>query len=1015
MLERIALLISLLLASQVTAQQPVSFNRDIRRILSDKCYACHGPDERHRQADLRLDVRESAVAIRDGHAAITPGHPETSDLVSRILSQDPDTRMPPPDQGKQLTNSEIELLRQWVSQGAPYAGHWSFLPLGNVTQPTVKTMRAVRNGVDAFVVQRLEEQGLTPSAEADKSTLIRRLYLDLIGLLPPPEEVTEFLLDHRSSAYEELVERLLKSPHYGERWGRHWLDQARYADSNGYTIDGERFMWPYRDWVIKAFNNDMPFDQFTIEQLAGDLLPNPTREQILATGFHRNTLINQEGGTDPEQFRIEAVMDRLSTTGAVWMGLTIGCAQCHTHKFDPISQREYYQMFAFFNHATDVNDVGPTLDVHPGELFVEPVDQDKLAALQQASTELDQLQSQRADRQKAWEATELANTSPRKSPETLEWTTLKISRAQGESATFTTLKDDSVLATPGVPREIYVIEAAPLPAGTVVGSIQLRVMPHESLPQHGPGLASNGNFVLTAFEAYLGDERLPLVSASASRASLGHAAAALIDDNSTTAWQSDVDATSTDDSQREYTAWVSPANSITTDGRPLKFLLRHELNNDYNIGRLQLSVSSVPVDAGSDAGFMSALRTPADTRTKDQEQILAAAFALVDTFSKEAQARVNSFRTQLKLRPAVKSMVMQELPSRRATYLLTRGDFLRPDKEGGTIEPDVLQILPKMDPVKIHDHPTRLELARWLVRADNPLTPRVTVNRIWMHYFGRGLVETENDFGSQGSPPTHPELLDWLATQFIAHGWSQKAIHRLIVTSATYRQSSHHRAELDAIDPLNVLLARQNRIRLDAEIVRDVALVASGKLNETIGGPSVQPPQPDGVYSFTQNRKEWRVATGNDRYRRAIYTKFYRSAPYPTLTTFDSPDFQSVCTRRARSNTPLQALTLSNDEAMYEFAQGFADRILENPLVNSGNERIDDGIRFAYMVAYARPPSPPEMNAARNFLQQQSNGVATDAIATTAEPTTGVNATQESAWTALARALINTDEFITRE
>ncbi|MDA1180084.1 MAG: DUF1549 and DUF1553 domain-containing protein, partial [Planctomycetota bacterium] len=856
-----------------------------------------------------------------------------------------------------------------------------------------------------FVVQRLEEHGLTPSPEADKSTLIRRLYLDLVGLLPPPEDVTEFLLDHRSTAYNELVERLLKSPHYGERWGRHWLDQARYADSNGYTIDGERFMWPYRDWVIKALNLDMPFDQFTIEQLAGDLLPHPTREQILATGFHRNTLINQEGGTDPEQFRIETVMDRVSTTGAVWMGLTVACAQCHTHKFDPISQREYYQMLAFFNHGADVNNVGPTIDVHPGELFADSVDLDRLTELQRASNDVDQLESQRIERQRAWEATQLAHTLPRQAPETLAWTTLKISQAKGESATFKTLPDDSVIATPGVPREIYVIETVPLPAGTTVASIQLRVMPDESLPQHGPGLASNGNFVLTALEAYLGDERLSLVSASASRAPVTHPAIALIDDNPGTAWKSEVDTSSTDDSQREYTAWVSPANPVTTNGRPLKFLLKHELNNDYNIGRLQLSISSVPVDAGSDVGFMSALRTPTDKRTKEQEQILTAAFASVDTVWKEAKARVERFRTELQLGPAVKSMVMQELPSRRATYLLTRGDFLQPDREGGTIEPDVFQILPKMDPVQSPDRPTRLDLARWLVRADNPLTPRVTVNRMWMHYFGRGLVETENDFGSQGSPPTHPELLDWLASQFIAESWSQKAIHRLIVTSATYRQSSYHRAELEAIDPLNLLLARQNRVRLDAEIVRDVALVASGKFNPTIGGPSVQPPQPEGVYSFTQNRKEWRVATGDDRYRRAMYTKFYRSAPYPTLTTFDSPDFQSVCTRRARSNTPLQALTLSNDEAMYEFAQGFADRILANIPEASDKDRTDDGIRLAYLVAYARPPNRPELNTARDFLQQQQwNAAATE-----------LTATQKAAWTALARALINTDEFITRE
>ena len=997
----------------------VRFNRDIRPILSDNCFACHGPDEKHRQARLRLDLGgESPV--------IVPGDPDASELIARITASDDSERMPPAETGKRLTKSEIDRLRHWIQEGANYEAHWSFMPLATADPPEIsagdRRTRQPLNGIDNFIWQRLGEQRLVPSPAADKSTLIRRVYLDLIGLLPSAEEVEQFVHDDRPEAYNELVDRLLKNRHYGERWGRHWLDQARYADSHGYTIDGERVMWPYRDWVIQALNHDMPFDQFTIEQLAGDLLPGGTKQQRIATGFHRNTLINQEGGTDDEQFRVEAVMDRVSTTGAVWLGLTIGCAQCHSHKFDPISHREYYAFYAFFNHGSDVNNVGPTVEIHEGELFLEQPDSDQLRDLNAAVAETERLRRARDERQRVWEASLLAGASDQRTPDQLAWTPLEPDRLSAAEAQFTLLDDHSVLATQGILRETYVVETKPLPPDAVIGSFQLRMIPHESLPQNGPGLAGNGNFVLSAVEVFLGDERLPLVFASATHAQPGYPSAALIDDDPGTGWSINVAAGSTVKMNSEHIAWLALGRAVAAEGKRLKIILRHELNNHYNVGRFQLSWSSEVAEGTADASLLEALRIPVEDRTPEQRKDIAAAFSAVDTVYKEARGRVDVLRRRLGLGPAAESMVMQELPERRDTYLLVRGDFLRPDKAGGAIEPGVPEVLPPLADDPSARPRNRLDLARWLVASNNPLTPRVTVNRIWMHYFGHGLVETENDFGRQGSPPTHPELLDWLARQFIERGWSLKELHRLIVTSATYRQASLARPDAAAVDPLNRLLARQNRLRLDAEIVRDAALSASGKLSPKMGGPSVRPPQPDGVYAFTQNRKNWPTDTGENRYRRGIYTMFYRSAPYPTLITFDSPDFQRVCTQRARSNTPLQALTMANDPAIFELAQGMAHRVLDEsrllPLLSaSGSANTDTRLDRLFLMAYSRWPKDEERKAVDTFLNGQRKFFRTnhDAAAAVAGESDVADPAELAAWTTVARAILNTDEFITRE
>jgi hypothetical protein len=988
----------------------VRFNRDVRPILSDRCFACHGPDAGHREADLRLDQPHTPDA--DGRV-IVAGDPDASELISRITAADESLRMPPAESGKPLTTAEVNTLRQWIREGAEYEGHWAFLPLSKAAPPELGAadppQPQPRNGIDRFVQRALQRRSLSQSPEADRATLIRRLSLDLVGLLPEPEEVTQFLNDDRDDAYERLVNRLLASPHYGERWGRHWLDQARYADSHGYTIDGERVMWPYRDWVIHALNEDMPFDQFTIEQLAGDLLPDATLAQRVATGFHRNTLINQEGGTDPEQFRVEATIDRTNTTGAVWLGLTLGCAQCHTHKFDPISQREYYQFYAFFNHCVDVNNVGPTVEVHQGELFLDEVDPTLLEELQAATAAVKQLEAGKQQRQAVWEASLQQNASDRRAPQQLSWTVLQPDTVTAEQAAFQILNDGSVLATQGVLREIYRFESVTLPADAMLGSLQLEVLPDPSLPKNGPGLAGNGNFVLTSVDVFLGDEPLALNAASSTHSQSGYPSSALIDGDPGTGWAINVSGKSSVTMNSRHTAWLALERAVAAGGRPLRIVMKHELNNNYNVGRFRFSYSSDVPDASADPALLAALQTPRAQRTREQSRDLSTAFAAVDSEYRSARTRVDNLRRRIGLGAAARTMVLQELQNPRPTWLLTRGDFLRPDKHAGQIQPGVLACLPPLPPVDDGERYTRLDLARWLVADTNPITPRVFVNRVWMRYFGRGLVETENDFGSQGSLPTHPELLDWLARQLIEQNWSQKSLHRLIVTSHTYRQSSRARDDLKQLDPLNLLLARQNRLRLDAEIVRDVALSASGALNPAIGGPGVFPPQPDGVYSFTQNRKNWRTNDNEDRFRRGMYTMFYRSAPYPALTTFDAPDFQSVCTRRARSNTPLQALTMANDTTMFELARELATRVI--------SEADNDATRLdrLYMICFSRMPSAKESMVLQDYLAQQRQSFI-DRPATLAA-VTGESAGDSDlgAWIAVSRVVMNTDEFITRE
>lgn len=1000
----------------VSGAETVDFSREIEPLLSKRCWDCHGPDKQ--KGGLRLDHRQGLLTGGDSGAAIVEGKGGESRLIRRVLAADgEDKRMPP--KGAPLTSAEVSLLRRWIDAGAEFpvgasvettrSEHWAFQPIHPVDPPAVGDPSFVRNPIDQFILARLEREGLTPSPEADRHTLIRRAYLDLIGLPPSIAEVDAFVEDQTPGAFKRVVDSLLDNPHYGERWGRHWLDQARFADSHGYTFDNPRTMWPYRDWVIEALNDDMPFDRFTIEQLAGDLLPNPTVDQLVATGFHRNTLIAQEGGTDNEQFRVESVVDRANTTGAVWLGLTVGCAQCHTHKFDPITQREYYELYAFFNTTEDVNNTGPTVRLRPAGH--ESMAREIAARLTAASARLSEYDGVHAKEQAAWESSFLE-----REPSGEAWRRLNPHefRTVGK-ADIRKLEDKSLLVGPKhPPKDNYIVRAgSDLKTATAV---RLDVLTDESLPKKGPGLAGNGNFVLTEFELKVGERTVKFNRAIGDHAQPKFSVDYLIDGDPETAWAINVDRTSKKKMNEPHWAYFVPDSPIEIGGETLEFTLRHEnpRNKNYLVGRFALSLTDAPAElltSSDPKALLAALKTPAAKRTKAQAELLKTEFRNQDAGRRALAAAVDQATAEKKKHDAVgvATMVMREMPKPRDTRVHIRGDFLR---KGDPVRPGTPAVLPAM--LAPPEDRSRLHLARWLVRDDNPLTARVAVNRVWMHHFGKGLVRTDNDFGTQGTPPTHPELLDWLASEFMRRGWSMKELHRLILTSATYRQSSNARPDLTKADPGNKWLGRQSRLRVDAEIVRDLALGASGKLSHKIGGPSVHPPQPGGVYNFTQVKKKWDVSPGEDKYRRTMYTFFYRSALFPMLATFDTPDLSQVCTARIRSNTPLQSLTLANDEGIFELAQALASRTLREA---RGAEK--ERMTHLFRLAMARPPDAGEQERLLGFYNAQLKDFESDVASASkiaGEAGDGAeNYAQAAAWTSTARAIINLDEFITRE
>jgi len=1002
---------SLSLAPFTQAGEPVDFERQIRPLLTARCTECHGAEKQ--ESGLQLDQGSLLLTGGNSGPAVVPGKSAESLLVEAISGGgELISKMPP--EGERLSEAEVTLVKRWIDEGAKVPptpavapvrrknDHWSFQPRAKVSPPAVRDAAWPRNGIDHFVLSRLEAANLTPSPEADRVTLIRRLSFDLLGLPPSVAEVDAFLADSSPLAYERLVDRLLASPHYGERWGRHWLDIAHYADSNGYTIDGARSIWKYRDWVIAALNRDMPFDRFAIEQLAGDLLPNSSLDQQIATGFHRNTLVNEEGGTDPEQFRVEAVVDRVSTTGVAFLGLTLGCARCHDHKYDPISQREFYQLFAVFNNADE-----PALQVPSDQQAKE---MPALAAeIAQAEKRLAEVDTNAGTRQAEWEKRFAGRTE-------LAWTTLDIEATSASGLTFTRLDDQSLLVSGNIPDSATYQLIAPLPIADIT-AVRLEVITHDTLPGKGPGLADNGNFVLNelvagvtpAVSGEAAAQPLKFNEAWADHSGNGGEVALAIDGKSASGWN--ISAPKDANVRRTAIFFVDPA-SKSPNGRLSLSLEQVYHKPRYLIGRLRISVTSAPRDViRLPAAVREALAVPPAERSIEQLAAIKAEFQTIDPERVPLATRIAELKQNYKqMASAVTTtLVLREREQPRSTFIHVRGDFLHP---GAAVSPAVPAALPDWTPRSAR--PDRLDFANWLVTPDHPLTARVTVNRIWQAYFGQGLVATENDFGQQGDRPTHPELLDWLANEWVAGGWSLKALHRTIVTSATYRQASHWRADLAAADPYNKLLGRQQRLRLEAETIRDAALSASGLLCHELGGPGVYPPQPEGIYRFTQQVKFWGESKSADRYRRGMYTYLWRSSPYPFLKTFDVPDAVVACTRRPRSNTPLQALTLANDRAFVEIAQGFARSLCEAP---AGSDR--ERLLLAFRRCVAREPSAAELATLEGyFVSQQAHfGQAVEeAKAVLPEPLPpGVDPSQAAAWTMIARALLNTDEFITRE
>jgi mono/diheme cytochrome c family protein len=806
-------------------KRAIDFDKDIKPILAAACVSCHGPASQ--RGGLRLDSRDEVLKGGNHGAVIKAGDLE-SRLLILVAGLDGEKRMPPKSK-EPLTQEQVGHLRAWIEQGATWpkdsgtiaavvkSDHWAFQSVKRPDVPQVKNRAWVRNDIDAFVLARLEKEKIEPSAEADRLTLMRRVYLDLIGLPPTIDEIDEYLKDTRPDAYERLVDKLLASPHYGERWGRHWLDLARYADSDGFEKDsGRPYAWRYRNWVIEALNHDLPYDEFTIEQLAGDLLPDATTEQKVATGFHRNTLTNKEGGVDAEQFRVEQVVDRVNTTAKVFLGVTMNCCQCHDHKFDPFSQREYYQLFAFFNSDVEVNIPAPV-----------PGDEDRVRK-----------------------------------------------EMVGHEAK---LKE--------VQKAVEEYRAKKLPAALAKWEKELKEDERKKLP--------------------------PAV-----REAL------------------DVEPEQRDDKQKKVIA------------------------DHY---------------AKSDAALTKLTKAVADHQKNVPTVTQAQAMAPGKT---------------------------------RKTNVMIRGDFLRPGVEVAPATPGALP------PLKA-DKPTRLDLAKWLVEPENPLTSRVLVNWMWQKYFGRGLVSTLEDFGTQGEKPSHPELLDWLASEVQRRKWSLKEMHKLIVTSATYRQSAKTRPELAQRDPLNVLLARQTRQRLDAEILRDEALAASGLLTRTVGGPSVRPPQPPGISELTYaNSVKWFESTGPDRYRRGLYIWFQRTSPFPMLMTFDAPD-SNVCTvRREKSNTPLQALTLLNDTVFVECAQALGRRL------HAEKGAVEDRIKVGFRLCVTRQPTERELAILSKLydgLKAECKAKPEQAAKLLGKEKPPGDVAEAAAWAAVARTLLNLDEFVNRE
>jgi len=1040
-----------LFAGPASAKEKLRFNRDIRPILSDACFHCHGPDEKERKGGLRLDLAEKAfLPGKSGLVPITPGNPDESEMLVRIfLESDDSDYMPPPESGKSLTPAQRDTLKRWIEEGAEYEGHWAF---EKPERPVLPAGEEAQHPVDAFLSDRLEKEGLAMQPEVDRETLLRRVSLDLTGLPPTLAELDAFLADTSPAAYEKAVDRLLASPHYGERMAMDWLDFARYADSNGFQSDGSRQMWPWRDWLIGAYNRNLSFDRFTIEQLAGDLLPNPTRDQIVATGFNRNHRLNGEGGRIEAEWFVETVIDRVETTGMTWMALTLNCARCHDHKYDPISQKEFYGLFAYFNSIEESGVLGregsntPPLIQLPDE--AQSAELARLdTAIAKAGAAAKAANGEMAAALAQWEKdlrNRLAGSGGAAAAST--WVA-----ASGESAkslggaSLTRQADGSWLAGGKNPNNDTYEVTFSATAGTV-GGILLEVLPDASLPGKSLGRGSNGNFVMTGLELALrlsdGKEQpIALASAAADYEQTGYGVAAILENakaptaKAAKGWA--IDGNSADKKVARRAMFLAAAPVAVPAGASIAVRLRHQSNfGDHNVGRFRISTTAfepalVKLDGGSGlpANLAAILTGDAVTRSEADHKALDAWFrANADHPVKRAAAALAAAKKQRadyeQSLPSV--MVMKEKPAPREAFVLNRGEYDRPTDGVGRHLPAALPPLPAGAPQN------RLGLAQWLVSGDHPLTARVWINREWERLFGTGIVKTSENFGSQAEWPVHAELLDWLAVEFVsptvlpavngkaAQAWDMKAMIKFLVMSRAYRQSSSVTPELVERDPENRLLARGPRFRLRGELVRDQALAVAGLMAPKVGGPSVRPYMPEGVWDETSrygDLRGYKADTGEGLYRRSFYTIWKRTGAPPTMLLFDAPNRETCTPKRSRTNTPLQALALMNEVTFVEASRALAERMMRE-----GGKTPEERLTTGYRLATSRKPDSDTLLFLRDgfgsrLAEFQSQPEAAKVLIShgASKPDPKLDPAELAAYTVSANILLNLDRVITRD
>ncbi|RLT08300.1 MAG: DUF1553 domain-containing protein [Planctomycetota bacterium] len=1015
---------SVLAADSGPLPDVVEFNRDIRSILSDNCFFCHGPDKNKRKADLRLDTQEGLHGKDGEPGTVAPGKPTDSELFRRITSADPEQKMPPAESGKSLTPRDIALLKKWIEQGAKFEGHWAFLP---VKRPADSRDPKSSTAIDTLIADELAKHNLKPSAAADRVTLIRRLSFDLIGLPPTPEEVAAFVNDSSPAAYEKLVDRLLKSPHFGERQAMWWLDLVRYADTVGYHGDQNMSVSPFRQYVIDSFNANKRFDQFTIEQLAGDLLPNPTREQLIASGYNRLGMMSAEGGVQDKEYLAKYIAERVRNASGTWLGITLGCAECHDHKFDPLTTRDFYRFEAFF---ADIQERGLYSGAHADGNwgpFVKVPNAEQEATLTKLDQEIADVKKflgtstpELAAAQVAWEKSHVV------------WTLLKpetITSAEG--VTLTAKNDGSILASGKNPAtDTYTFVVKNPPKG--ITAFRLEVLPDDSLPAKGPGRAGNGNFVLSEFTVkhIVGetiDEAVPLQNATATYEQTGAAennpykkwaVAAAIDSDAkgkTWGW-----AIMEKVGQPQTAVFETVSDIAGGESSTLTISLLQNLDNpNHTIGRFRLSVATSPrpirADQAPPPNIAALLAIAAGQRNDTQKNELAAHFRSTAPALDAARKQIAERETARKEMDArIPSTLITASVQPRMVRILKRGNWM--DDSGEEVTPAFPAVL-SSQPLESPTRLTRQELAKWIVSKDNPLTARVFVNRIWKQLFGAGLSRKLDDLGAQGEWPSHPLLLDHLAASFADSGWDVKQLIKSIVLSNTYQQSSLAGRELREADSYNRWLARQGRFRIDAELVRDNALSISGLLVTKLGGTSVKPYQPPGYFAYLNfPAREWQNDSGESLYRRGLYTHWQRQYLHPSLLAFDAPNREECIADRPRSNTPLQSLVLLNDPSYVEASRTFAETILR-----SSGSTTRDKLDWAFRRAVSRPIKPAEAEVLERLLQTHLDEYKSDATAANELLTVGakpapadLDKSELAAWTSVARTILNLHETITR-